>query len=270
MNPGDVIAIGALVLALDRVVALVLGLAFLWGIDAVLRRHRLTGPSLGWWAMLAGLAGARIGYVAIHWQSFALEPWDALRAWLGGWYWPGGVLAALFLLVWRLRVHRRALIEAALLLGLLGAVWAGFLASRNNETALRLPPELAFETLDGRKVALVDYRGKPLILNLWATWCPPCRRETPMLARTAAEQGQVPLILVNQGEARDTVGRYAAEQGLPTQAFVLDPDGSLGALSGSGALPTTLLIGPDGTVLAAHMGEINRVQIDILVRQAQR
>jgi thiol-disulfide isomerase/thioredoxin len=117
-------------------------------------------------------------------------------------------------------------------------------------------------------VRLAEFRGRPVILNLWATWCPPCRRETPMLVRAAGEAAAVPIVLVNQGEGREVVLRYITSEGLGSAPFALDPDSTLTALTGSRALPTTLLLDGQGTVRAVHMGEISRVQIDVLRRKA--
>lgn len=269
MNPGDVVAIGPLVLALDRVVALGGVLVFLWAADWIQRRHDRGGASLGWWALTAGLIAARLGYVAEHWQSFALDPVEALRVWTGGWNWPSGFVAAFAVLGARLG-RSRAVVEGTALLALLALGWAGFLASRAEGPALRLPQSLVLERLDSTPLRLSDKRGRPVILNLWASWCPPCRRETPMLVGAATAPGAVPIVLVNQGEPRETVRRYLGGEGLAPAPFALDPDGTLGALTGSRALPTTLLVGPDGTVLEAHMGEISRVQIDIMARRALR
>ena len=267
MNPGDVVAIGPLVLALDRVAALGGVLVFLWAADWIQRRHGRGGASLGWWALAAGLIAARLGHVAENWQSFALDPLEVLRVWTGGWHWPSGIAAALAVLAARLG-RSRALAESAAVLGLLALGWAGFLATRADQPALRLPPTLVLARLDGSVLPLSDYRGRPVILNLWATWCPPCRRETPMLVRAAGEAGAVPIVLVNQGEGRETVLRYLASEGLSAAPFVLDADSTLTALTGSRALPTTLLLDGTGTVREVHLGEINRVQIDILRRKA--
>jgi len=269
MNPDDVVSLGPLVLALDRVVALGLFAVFHWAIDRIVRRHGAGGASLGWWALAAGLIAARLDYVVEHRESFALEPLEALRVWLGGWTWFSGVIAALAVLGARLG-RTRAMAEAAGVLGLLALVWGGFAENRAAPTPLRLPPDLVFQRLDGSPLRLGDLRGQPVILNLWATWCPPCRRETPMLSRAAAEAGAARVLLVNQGEERAAVQRYLAAEQLPGQAFVLDPSGTLTSLTGSRALPTTLLLDAEGTVQAVHLGEISRVQIDILRRRAQR
>ena len=269
VNPSDVVAIGPLVLALDRVAALAAILLVLWACDWIVRRHGLGKASLGWWALATGLIAARLGHAAIHWQSFALDPVEVARVWLGGWHWPSGLAAALAVLAARLG-RSRALAEAAAVVAALGLGWTAFHANRADQPRLRLPPDLTLQRIDGPPLRLADLRGRSVILNLWASWCPPCRRETPMLSHAAVEEGGPPLVLVNQGEDRATVQRYIAAQSLPAGGFALDPDGTLSALTGSRALPTTLLIDGQGTVIEAHMGEISRVQIDIMIRRAQR
>lgn len=268
MNPGDVVSLGPLVLALDRLVAVVLLVLFLFGVEAIGRRAGGGGVGLGWLALGAGLLAARAGHVVLHWQSYALEPLEILRVWLGGWHWPSGALAALAVLVWAWRASRSA-VWAAALVALLCAVWLGFGASRADRPGLRVPLTLRLEDTSGRPVALSAYRGRAVIVNLWATWCPPCRREMPMLVRAAAAPGAVPIVLVNQGERREDVIRYLTGAELAGARVALDPRGELGTLTGARALPTTLLIGKDGAVLDVHMGEISRVQLDIMDRRVQ-
>lgn len=269
MRPDDVLAMGPLVLALDRAVALVAILVFLSAMEAITRRRGGGGASLGWFALLAGLLGARAGYVVMHWPSFALDPIEILRVWLGGWHWPSGVAAVLGVLAFRLG-RSRSLLWAGSVLAVLTLAWWGFEAGRADRPRLRLPADLQLVRMDGTALRLADYRGGPLIINLWATWCPPCRRETPMLARVAAGPGPLPILLVNQGEDQGTVARYLASEGLPAKSIVLDTNGVLGTVTASKALPTTLLVGRDGTIVDAWMGEVSRVQLDILARRAAR
>lgn len=269
MNPNDIVQIGPLAMALDRLVAVALILVFLVGAEQLVRRfasgqqkdtaHRAVGI-----ALLAGLASARVGYVWGHRESFALDPAAALYVWMGGWSWSAGVVAAGVVLAVMLR-EARPLAPALGLLAVLAAAWAIF-AHGQSPRSIRLPADLPITMADGGAAVAGELRGRPLVLNLWASWCPPCRREMPMLVNAAASENRARILLVNQGEAASTVRAFLLAQGLSSRDVALDPHGVLGTLAASAALPTTLFVSADGTVRHIHVGEISRVQLDIAIR----
>ena len=268
MDRLDVIAIGPAAFAVDRLVALALMLVFVWGVDGLAQRRGVDRPQVAFAALVAGLVAARLGYVGLHWQSFLLEPLEIARVWLGGWFWPAGVVAAVLVLAWRLR-RTRALVPGLALLAAMTLVWTGFAAWQGGAPARRIPPELSFETLRGELVSLRDAPRGETVINLWATWCPPCRREMPMLVRAAAREPAGRIRLINQGESRADIVRFLKAQGLGNAPVLLDPDATLGRLTGGQALPITVLVAADGTVRSKHVGEISAVQLDILLRSAQ-
>ncbi|MBP6016040.1 MAG: TlpA family protein disulfide reductase [Candidatus Promineofilum sp.] len=127
-------------------------------------------------------------------------------------------------------------------------------------------PDFELPTPDGATLRLSDYRGRPVILNFWATWCAPCRLEMPELQRAQTEfdaaSADGPIVLtINQGDSAERVDEFFAEVGL-TLTALLDDDVAVGAAYGAFFLPTTILIGPDGTVTAVHRGMISRDQLD--------
>lgn len=187
LNPDDIIKIGPLTLALDRLVAVGLMLAFLTALDWIVRRYRVAAWQPAGLALLAGLIAARAGHVWQYRESYALEPVAALQAWLGGWDWRAGVATTGLVLILTLRRRKPVLAGLGVLAGLTLA-WAGFLAAGESKSSLRLPQALMLERVSARPGTLPhwqigDLRGRPIVLNLWATWCPPCRREMPMLTR---------------------------------------------------------------------------------------
>jgi cytochrome c biogenesis protein CcmG/thiol:disulfide interchange protein DsbE len=96
-----------------------------------------------------------------------------------------------------------------------------------------------------------DELPKPMLLNFWATWCPPCRAEMPLLVEY--QQKGYPVVLLNAGEDVGAIQSFLAQTGFSARVF-LDSAGLQRALQVSG-LPTTLLIGPEGQVLARHLGQ---------------
>ncbi|MFA4945400.1 MAG: DUF2092 domain-containing protein [Lentisphaeria bacterium] len=116
-------------------------------------------------------------------------------------------------------------------------------------------PTFKLEQLAGGSFNLADQRGKILILDFWATWCGPCKRSLPMLTELAAtfrDQG-VLFRAVNQEEPAETVRGFLDTLKLDCPVL-LDPDGAVGERYRVTAIPKTVLIGPDGTVQAIHVG----------------
>ncbi len=270
MNPDDIIQIGPLALALDRLVAVGLILAFLTALDWIIRRYRVTAWQPAVLSILAGLLAARAGHVWLYRESYALESVAALQVWLGGWDWRFGVAGAGIVLILTLRRLGPAAAGIAAL-GALSLIWIGFLSLGADKPALRLPQGLVLEgappeTGSASLWRIGQLRGRPLVINLWATWCPPCRREMPMLTQAAKAERRATILLVNQGERPAQISAFLRAQGLDPAHIALDPTGMLGEMTGAGALPTTLFIDRDGTVRQVHTGEITQVQLDIAIR----
>ena len=99
------------------------------------------------------------------------------------------------------------------------------------------------------------------MVNLWATWCGPCRRELPMLLDELAGRDDVRLALVSQGERAATVRDYLEAQGLPGDDVWLDRQGALGRAVSLVGLPTTVFVDAGGRVVEVAFGEISRARL---------
>ena len=109
----------------------------------------------------------------------------------------------------------------------------------------------------GEKVNLSDLRGKPLILNFWATWCGPCRAEMPALQAAYERYGDDLLVVgVDQGEEGAVVGPFLDEFGI-TFPILLDGDMAVGREYRIMGLPTTFFIDSQGIIRGVHAGQIN-------------
>jgi thiol-disulfide isomerase/thioredoxin len=117
-------------------------------------------------------------------------------------------------------------------------------------------PEMSFDGLDGKPVSLADFKGKLVILNLWATWCQPCLKEMPSLEKLEARLGPALVVLAvseDRGGA-EMVKPFLAKLDLDKIKIGLDPKSSaIHALHARG-LPTSLVVGADGTVLGRVEG----------------
>jgi cytochrome c biogenesis protein CcmG/thiol:disulfide interchange protein DsbE len=116
-------------------------------------------------------------------------------------------------------------------------------------------PELTLEDLDGRTVRTADLRGRPLIVNIWASWCVPCRDEFPLLVGANGEyrdEGLAVLGIVHRDTAQ--AARAFAEQQGATWPMLMDPDESAyRALIGIG-VPQTYFVDPEGIVRWVNIG----------------
>jgi len=110
-------------------------------------------------------------------------------------------------------------------------------------------PDFAIRGLDGKLYALKDFRGKVLLLNFWATWCPPCRREMPSIEALWRDvQGRnIAVAGVHVGPSAGAARQYAESNGL-TFPILVDSDRDISAHYGVRSMPTTVIIGPDGHV----------------------
>ena len=109
-------------------------------------------------------------------------------------------------------------------------------------------PADAFIAPDGAKVTLAQFRGKPLLVNLWATWCVPCVREMPTLdALAAREAGKLQVLVISQDlQGAEKVGPYFAKANFRQLKPYLDPENGVGFALSGGQLPTTVLLDAEG------------------------
>lgn len=123
--------------------------------------------------------------------------------------------------------------------------------------------DFSLQDLSGKTVKLSDYAGQPVLINTWATWCPPCRVEMPALqAFYDAHQGSgFVLLAVNVGESKAQAGTFAREFNL-TFPILLDSDQKLADSMMIHDFPTSILIGKDGKVKRIHVGMISAEQLD--------
>ncbi len=114
--------------------------------------------------------------------------------------------------------------------------------------------DVPFSAADGGSARLGDFAGTPVVVNLWATWCPPCVKEMPAFDEVAAElDGRVSIIGVSVADEPAAAAAFAADLGV-TYPIYGDPDGGLQTAFSVVSLPATVFIGADGTVLDVHSG----------------
>ena len=124
-------------------------------------------------------------------------------------------------------------------------------------------PELSLTNLAGKTEALTEYRGSVVLVNNWATWCPPCKAEMPTLAAYYNEhksQGFT-IIAIEAGDPADVITPFVKSYELEFPIW-LDPNGSSVRAFGNGTLPNSYVIDRVGTVRYAWTGEINKAMLE--------
>jgi peroxiredoxin len=126
-------------------------------------------------------------------------------------------------------------------------------------------PNFLLLDLEGNPINLTDYRGRPVIVNFWASWCIPCKTEMPELQAAYEEYEAEGLVIlaVNQDEVPETARSFFYDEMELTFTPLLDEDGIVANLYSSiNVLPTTYFIDQEGVVTAVQLGPVSKEQID--------
>lgn len=118
-------------------------------------------------------------------------------------------------------------------------------------------PDLVLDLVDGGKLKLADLRGKIVVVNFWATWCPPCKREMPSLERLKGlmDARTFEIVAINAGEGEEEIGRFRKSLDPPlTFRFALDPDAEALRAFSVGGLPATFVIDRKGRLAYRALG----------------
>lgn len=124
-------------------------------------------------------------------------------------------------------------------------------------------PELSLENINGRTESLADYRDRVVLVNNWATWCPPCKAEMPTLSAYYNEHKAegFTIIAIEAGDPLDGVSQFAQSYNLKFPVW-LDPNGASLRAFGNGTLPNSYVIDRSGRVRYAWTGEINKAMLE--------
>lgn len=131
-------------------------------------------------------------------------------------------------------------------------------------------PSFTLATTEGGKLSLADLGGKPLVINFWASYCPPCKAEMPLLQQGVGAQPGVRLVLINEGDGVQSARAFLSAVGIRQQSL-LDADLAAGRAYGVTALPLTVFVKADGTIAGRHVGQLDErvlsAELSILTSQ---
>ncbi len=126
-------------------------------------------------------------------------------------------------------------------------------------------PEFTLETADGIPISLKDFRGTPIVLNFWASWCGPCRAEMPAFQRIAeSHAGEIMFIGVNTQDQVDRMLAFAEEVGV-TYPLPIDTTNAVTATYRVSAFPTTYFIDSDGVITDMVFGGMDQALLEAKV-----
>lgn len=164
----------------------------------------------------------------------------------------------------RLNPWRRLLLipaAAGLTVLLAGQILLGLHA---RASATPLPPMQVLD-LEGRPQRLPMGQGRPQVINLWASWCAPCRREMPALARVQAQRPDVDFVYLNIGESPAEIAAFTRTLALPLAPIWRDPPGSVPERLQVRGYPTTLIVDGEGRLLHRRSGELSEASLKALL-----
>lgn len=238
-----------------------IGLA-LWVGQRLARRAGLDAEPQLLRMLLVAVVVARLAFVFVYRDAY-LDDWlGIVDIRDGGWMPMAGLMAAgLYVLHTgtRQRPLRKPLWAA---FGCGAALYAaGSVALALSAPANQPLPALTLATLQGQPVALQQFAGKPVVVNLWATWCPPCRREMPVLAAAQQRHPDVHFVFANQGESAQKVQAFLTGDGLALRNVLLDARGEVARHFGHRALPTTLFFDARGVLADVRIGEVSQATL---------
>lgn len=277
----EVLSVGGLLIPTLRVSLLLSLMAAGWLAARFATRLGLDGAwssKVAEYSVWLGILGARLGFVAANWTAYRGAPWTILYVWQGGFMPVAGLLTGVGYAAWQLQQrslpersrYLRALLSgfsvAALLFGLVYASTRVELDSsllRAGDTM----PDFTLTDLEGDPVSFSSLEGQAVVLNFWATWCPPCRREMPLLDDIQKEYGPKGLTIVgvDLDEPPETVRAYVESVGVQYPIWLDDPAQNapdrtrdLFTEIGGVGLPTTVFIGRDSVIRGSQVGELSR------------
>ena len=262
---------------------LVLSLVFaIWSASRLARRFNLEKSlvkRVAEYSAWSGVLGARLGFVIVNWSAYRASPWTALYFWQPGYLYLGGLICgsggALWLGMKYFSANPRAIFTVLGSSYLVAAML--YFAAIQSLDFFRQPgvpgpgnvaPDFKLHNLSGATVQLSDLAGRGIVLNFWATWCPPCRREMPLLDdihETFSAKG-LSIVGVAINEAPDQVRVFAESMNVSYPIWVdayqttegLDRTQEIFSRFGGIGLPTTVFIDRSGAIRKVYVGELSR------------
>lgn len=218
-----------------------------------------------WTSLWIGLLGARLIFILLYWDVYLASPMDILKVQDKGFHLLGGIVSGGAWFVWKNKaLSKQNLLMCIALFVILLSLGLWLKQSLKSEVQY---PALSFSAIqqthlvEDSQVNLQQFIGKPTVINLWASWCPPCHREMPVLQQAHDKHPNIQFILLNQGEENSAVAAYLQRYNLNFKHVLLDPHGEMPQQMNMFGLPSTLFFNAQGQLIDRHMGELNAAML---------
>ncbi|MDC8829979.1 TlpA disulfide reductase family protein [Alteromonas gilva] len=262
-------SIGPLGLAIDYALvwgALLLSLLIVRWVTKQKRLRQATENTLLTLFVVA-LVGARAGFVWRMWDQYSTQIWSIFDIRDGGFLPHTGLVAAALILMVKIKnnplIYKPVITTIGLTALCIMPVYVGVNLYNQTERI----PALTLLDIQGEVVSLTSFDDKPVVINVWATWCPPCQREMPVLANAQQQYQDTHFIFINQAESAKQVQDFFSAQQLQLENVLLDKHGTVSKALGVAVLPTTLFYSADGKLLYRHVGGVSAASLDYALEQ---
>ncbi len=134
--------------------------------------------------------------------------------------------------------------------------------NENNESVDYSAPDFTVENKNGSEVTLSSFFGKPIVLNMWASWCSPCKQEMPFFEEAYKENEDIQFMMVNMtaGDSKRDANKFIEEEGY-TFPIYYDTEGMAASVYGASSLPMTIFIDENGDLVTYAVGALNKEQL---------
>ena len=134
--------------------------------------------------------------------------------------------------------------------------------NKNDENVDYSAPDFVVENENGSEVTLSGFFGKPIVLNMWASWCSPCKQEMPFFEEAYKENEDIQFMMVNMtsGDSKGDAKKLIEELGYTFPVFY-DTDGMAASVYGASSLPMTIFIDENGDLVTYAVGALNKEQL---------
>ncbi len=239
-----------------------------------------------WSSIWVGFLLARVVFVLNHYDLYFAHPIEILKVNDKGFNFYAGVIAGCFWFSWKNRTLGLVVLTSSVLAFILTQTFGlsvlkhlgsqqqypdlsftaiGQLAKQSTQSdnsaiqssAQPIKQESVPSHID-TKISLIQFIGKPTIINLWASWCPPCHKEMPLFYQAQIDHPNVQFVFINQGEDADTIDSYLQRNQLYLNHVLLDPSGQMASRMNMFGLPSTLFFNAKGELIDQHLGELNQ------------
>src|SRR5690554_504002 len=238
--------------------ALALGLAAWFG-----RKKKLPISDAVFRILAVTLIAARLSFVLRFYDMYLPTPWQILNVRDGGFDLWSGIAVGALMLGWEM-YRRRPMAVSVFVASLTGLVvfvglQFGHDLHRGDKPYI---PELTLQSMTSQPVKLAQaYRDQGVIINLWATWCPPCVREMPLLMEAQQRWPELAIVPVNQGDSSAAIQSFLYEHELSFEHSLVDLNSALSNAIESFVLPTTLFFNAKGSLVDSHIGELSAARL---------